>query len=195
MSGKTVFKTNDSSYKWMDAQVAERKHHNLSFGEGVKHYSKSYEQYFKYLGIDKDLKCKKVAEVGPADFPALMICDNIGQSFIVEPMTSEILESFNIPVVQSFAEETDFSDCDEVWLLNVLQHVQDPYKIVENAKKAKVVRFFEPVNYGVDECHLWNLTMEMFKEWFGEVNYYPKQKAECFHEWECAYGVWSRLSN
>jgi hypothetical protein len=176
---------------WIKAQEAERKYHTMGFEEGIKHYSKTYRQYFDYLGIDPDLKGKRVAEVGPADFPALMICKNRNESFIVEPLPSKYLKSFRIWVDQRIAEDVDFSDCDEVWLLNVLQHVQDPYKIVENAKKAKVVRWFEPINYGVDECHLWNLTLDMFKEWFGEVNYYPKnEKAEAFHQWECCYGVW-----
>jgi hypothetical protein len=181
---------------WIKAQEAERKLHNMGLMEGINHYGKTYRQYFKFLGIEKDLKGKKVAEVGPADFPALMVCTGVGQSFIVEPMPSDILKTFQIPIVTKLAEDVDFSDCDEVWLLNVLQHVQDPYKIVENAKKAKVVRWFEPINYGVDECHLWNLTLEMFKEWFGDVNYYPKnEKAEAFHQWECCYGVWSRSVN
>lgn len=182
---------------WLQAQAEERKFHTMSRMEGVAHYSSTYYQYFKLLGIDKDLRGKCVAEVGPADFPALMMCTGVGQSFIVEPMPSKILQTFQIPIVTQMAEDVDFSGCDEVWLLNVLQHTLDPGKIVENVKKAKVVRFFEPINYGVDACHLHNLTMEMFEGWFGDVvKYYPKNdKAVNFHQWECAYGVWSRLDN
>ena len=177
--------------KWINAQIEERKHHNLTKDEGVKHYAKSYENYFHFCGIDKNIKNKLIAEIGPADFPALAFCDNIGYSYIVEPLPSDILKTFGIGIVQKKAEELSFGQCDEVWLFNVLQHVEDPDKIVENAKMAKKVIFFEPINYGVDTCHLHNLTMEMFKDWFGDVNYYHKNdKATAFHTWECAYGVW-----
>jgi hypothetical protein len=176
---------------WKAAQIEERKYHYLSREEGIKHYAKSYENYFHYLGIDKNLKNKLIAEIGPADFPALAFCENIGYSYIVEPLPSVILKTFGIGIVQKKAEELTFGQCDEVWLFNVLQHVEDPGKIVENAKLARCVRFFEPINYGVDACHLHNLTLEMFQDWFGEVNYYPKnEKAIAFHQWECAYGVW-----
>lgn len=175
---------------WNEAQIAERSKHNMSYDEGLKHYRKTYRQgYFKYLNINPILNGKKVAEIGPADFPALAYCEGTENSLIVEPMPSDILESFKIPIVCYPAEDMDFSDFDEVWIFNVLQHVIDPGKIVDNAKKAKCVRFFEPINFGTDECHLHNLTMEMFVEWFGEAKYYPKNdKAEAFHTWECAYG-------
>lgn len=179
---------------WLDAQREERKFHVMRRDEGIRHYKDTYRQYFKFLGIDNDLKGKEVAEVGPADFPALMTCYNRENSFIVEPMPSEILQTFNIFVFQELAEDVDFSECDEVWLFNVLQHVVNPALIVENVKQAKVVRFFEPINYGVDECHLHNLTLDMFYDWFGDkVQYYEKNnKAVNFHQWECAYGVWER---
>jgi hypothetical protein len=179
--------------QWNAAQIAERRFHNEDFETGVEHYRSSYGQYFHYLGIDPDLKGKKVVEIGPADFPALNYCKNIGESFIIEPMPSEHLKRFNIPVVQTLAEDAEYQ-ADEVWLLNVLQHVIDPAKIVEKAMaQANVVRFFEPVEYGVDECHPWNLTLEMFKKWFGDATYYPPNpNAIKFHTWQCAYGVWRK---
>jgi hypothetical protein len=181
--------------RWLKAQEAERSFHNESFEEGRIHYGNSYAQYFNYLGIDSDLKGLNIVEIGPADFPALGYCQNIGHgSFIIEPMPSDHLKRFNIPIQSVMAEDAEYS-ADEVWLFNVLQHVVDPYKIAERAKRqANVIRFFEPINYGVNECHPWNLTLEMFKEWFGEcVQYYPfNDNAKQFHTWECAYGVWRK---
>lgn len=82
----------------------------------------------------------------------------------------------------------------EVWLFNVLQHVEDPELIVKWSKQADIIRFFEPINCGTDECHLHNLTLEMFQEWFGDcVKYYPANPgAKNFHTAECAYGCWTR---
>jgi hypothetical protein len=177
---------------WLKAQHEERKYHTLNLVDGYKHYGDSYSKYFHFLCIDPLTDHGCVAEIGPADFPALAYMKDVGYSYIVEPMPSDILKTFGISIIKKKAEDLDFTKCEEVWLLNVLQHVQDPGKIVENAKKAKVVRFFEPINYGTDVCHLHNLTLDMFKEWFGDcVKYYHKNdKAVNFHQWECAYGVW-----
>ena len=177
---------------WYDAQREERKFHCDEFDPGFFKYGFVYDQYFKYLDIKLDQNGKKIVEIGPADFPALAYCNNYSKdSYVIEPMPSEHLKRSGIKIVDRPAENVNI-EADEVWLMNVLQHVIDPHKIVERAKKAKVVRFFEPINYGVDECHLWNLTTGMFKEWFGDcVNYYPKNNNYInFHQWECAYGVY-----
>jgi hypothetical protein len=179
--------------RWQQAQAAERAFHNEPFEQGFEHYRESYHQYFQHLQIDSDLKGLNIVEIGPADFPALAYCTNRGEGcLIIEPMPSEYLKRFDIPISTAMAEDAEYK-ADEVWLFNVLQHVIDPYKPVERAKaQSKVVRFFEPIDYGVNECHPWNLTMEMFKEWFGDcVKFYPAgQEVHNFHTWECAYGVW-----
>ena len=178
--------------KWENAQRVERGHHTMSRESGLIMYQDSYMNYFFYLGIESDLKGKTVAEVGPADFPALHFCMNIGNSFIVEPMESEILKSFNIPIMSTMAEKVDFSECDEVWLFNVLQHTKEPEKIVSRAKKGRIVRYFEPINYETDDAHLHNFTLKDFEGWFGNALYYPpNQNAINFHTHECAYGIYN----
>lgn len=181
--------------RWLQAQQAERQFHNEDFETGKEHYGISYAQYFKWLNIDPDLQGKNIVEIGPADFPALGYCRNLGDGcLIIEPMPSEYLKRFGLKISTSMAEDAYYK-ADEVWLFNVLQHVVDPYKIVERAKvQADVVRFFEPINYGINECHPWNLIIEMFKDWFGDcVKHYPfNNEAVKFHTWECAYGVWKK---
>lgn len=53
---------------------------------------------------------------------------------------------------------------DEVWCYNVLQHVQDPAKVVKNAfarvAPGGVFRIFEWLNIPADECHPHVLTAE-----------------------------------
>ena len=182
--------------RWERAQISERRKHTFEFQEGYLHYLRSYVTYFSYLQIDLNIKGNKIAEIGPADYPGLSYCFNTQNCVAIEPMPSIILSTSGINVVRCKAEDFDFSDYDEVWIMNVLQHVEDPGKIVEKAKQAKCVKFFEPINFGTDECHLHNLTMEMFKDWFGDVKYYPKnENAVAFHTWECAYGIWLRLDN
>jgi hypothetical protein len=61
-----------------------------------------------------------------------------------------------------------FPEFDEVWVYNCLQHVEDPAKIVQNARGlGAVVRAFEWVNVGVCAGHPWNLTAELLDEWYG----------------------------
>lgn len=179
--------------QWLKAQEAERRFHNEDFEAGLKHYAESYKQYFKWLGIES-VGHKVIVEIGPADFPALGYIAHGQGSTIIEPMPSEHLRRFNIPIITECAEDVYYL-ADEVWLFNVLQHVIYPYKIVERAKaQARCIRFFEPIDYGIDQCHPWNLTEAMFKEWFGEcVQVYPgNPNAVNFHTHKCAYGVWRR---
>ena len=180
--------------QWQRAQEAERCFHNEDYDTGYRHYAESYEQYFKYLGIDRNCEGEQIIEIGPADFPALAYCYNTEQCKIIEPMPSEYLKRFGIEIIEEMAEDVKY-EATEVWLFNVLQHTLNPEKIVRRAKQqSQCIRYFEPIDYGVDECHLWNLTEKMFKEWFGNVVniWRAGQEVKNFHTWKCCYGVWSQ---
>jgi hypothetical protein len=57
---------------------------------------------------------------------------------------------------------------DEAWIYNVLQHVEDPAKIIENAKRyAKTVRLFEWIDMPAHEGHPHELTEASLSEWLG----------------------------
>jgi hypothetical protein len=65
-------------------------------------------------------------------------------------------------------EDIEMWKADEVWIYNVLQHVEDPHKIVQNARRVgKLVRFFDWIDAGVHPGHPHNFTAEQFDEWFG----------------------------
>lgn len=186
--------------RWLIAQENERKYHNGAHEDSVNVYRGSYEQYFSYLNATTDQTGKSIIEIGCADVPALMFCTGYKPSFIIEPMPSEILKNIistlPITLLEDPAENVDFPEVDEVWLLNVLQHVMDPDLIIEKCKKAaKVIRFFEPINCGTDICHLHNFTMEYFEKHFGDcVINYPDHtgKVTNFHEHENCYGIWKQ---
>jgi hypothetical protein len=188
----------DILQKWRRAQQAERAYHTGTLEDGVKHYKHTYEEYFRYTDTATDQTGKTIIEIGCADVPGLYYCQGYRAGVIIEPMPSEILKTLvkNLPIVisESPAEDVLFPTVDEVWLFNVLQHVIDPDVIINKAKEAaKVVRFFEPVNDGIDECHLHTFTFEYFVRHFGSAaKYYPNHtgKVVGFHEHESAYGVW-----
>lgn len=185
--------------KWELGQIKERQHHILSLEDGAKHFGNTYYHYFKYLDIDQDLDEKSIIEVGSADFPALGYCYNHGECYVVEPMPSKILKGLckdkGIKLIFKPAEEVDFKPVDEVWFMNVLQHVLDPDVIIEKAKEAAdVIRFFEPIETAIDQCHHHSFTVQYFKDYFGGcVNRYEAdQGIEGFHKWQNAFGVWTK---
>jgi len=192
-------KINDLS--WQRAQAKERNFHRLSYEAGVEKYKKGYLQYFEHLGIHLDQQGKTICEIGPADFPALGYCHNYGKSYIIEPMHSEILQEYFIKacndliLLQAKAESCLHQiKVDEIWLMNVLQHTQDPDKIIWKAKRAaNIIRYFEPINFGTDPAHLHNFTLEYFEKKLGPASHYPfTPDAVEFHTHECAYGIWEK---
>lgn len=177
--------------RWQQAQAEERKQHTYSYDEGVKHYKNSYDNYLKYLGTDYNHEGKTIVEIGCADFPALQHVE-AERKIVVEPMPSEILlqicNSEGIIIFRKPFEELGHIPSDEIWLLNVLQHVIDPDTFIDKCKAStKLIRFFEPLNYPADVCHPHVLTETDFARWFGHFAIY-KDKVEGFHQWECAYG-------
>jgi len=199
--------------KWQNAQKAEikirgkREKQDIKLYNDLKHRSKlSYERYFQYLNIEKELKGKFIIEIGSGDFPALIFCSNYAKSYIIEPIGSVFLhmsrQNQNIIHINNKAEIVllkknllDFKkENSEVWLLNVLQHVQEPDKIIELSKEvASIIRFFEPINYPVDKMHIHEFTLAYFKKHFGDCvkHYKTNPKAKFFHTHECAYGVYN----
>ncbi len=58
---------------------------------------------------------------------------------------------------------------EEVWIYNVLQHVIDPIKVIENAKRlAPVLRIFEWIDLPAYEGHPHALTKEGLESWIGQ---------------------------
>jgi hypothetical protein len=190
-----------SMERWQQAQVAERAQHTMSYMEGLLHYSKSYKHYFHFVGLGNDLGGLNVIEVGPADFPALNECRGEGKLFVVEPLPSEILERIckekGIMLVTRAFEHLDFSTGKpegtiEVWLFNVMQHIIDPDKFIDQAKSiADRIRFFEPIDQPITEYHPHTYALADYQKYFGDVvQLYAGGTTPGFHEADCAYGVW-----
>lgn len=186
--------------RWNEAQQAERVCHdnflNKAGVEGVRsHYERTYGKYFKYLGIEKNQQNKTIIEIGCADFPALEHCENV-KGILIEPLPSELLTSLvmfrpDLYLIQAKVEETNLPEADEVWLLNVMQHVLDPDLFIQKCKEsAKVIRFFEPIDWPIEIYHPHTFDLDWYKSHFGEsVNLYTGEDRE-FHSANCAYGVW-----
>lgn len=182
-----------SKDQWLIAQTAEKEMHTMSYEEGSKHYKHSYDCYFKYLGIGYNHSTKTIIEIGCADFPALEHC-KVLKGICVEPMPSSILKEIakrkKLEIIQAPVEEIDLPKCDEIWLLNVMQHIIDPDLFVSRCKDAaKIIRYFEPIDYPTCIYHPHTFTLNQFKNWFNDAKRY-NDKVPGFHEAECAYGTW-----
>lgn len=181
--------------RWEQAQAAERTLHKMGFNEGIGHYYWSYRNYFKYLNIRLDQQGKSIMEIGPADFPALMFCENYA-GHIVEPMPSQFLDQIckyhRLPIHTTPVEHAELPQVDEIWLLNVMQHVIDPDKFIDKCKDAaKCIRFFEPINQPTCEHHPHTFDESDFARWYGsEVLMVYDEKLPGFFDDKCIYGVW-----
>lgn len=183
--------------RWQEAQIAEAGYH-ANAQATAEHYRRSYETYFRYLGMSFDQEGKIIIEIGPADYPALSYCENVGQAVIIEPLVTETLKArIARPDFLLIARPLeDMSDLAlphgaECWLLNVMQHIQDPELFVEKCKQiAPVIRFFEPIDFGISDCHPHTYSIDDFIRWFGHAERYKGGSDEGFHTADCAYGTW-----
>lgn len=197
----------DNREKWKIAQIEERKQHDHNTVEfGLEAYRNGYRQYFEHLRVDHaQVIGKTIMEIGCADFPALYYITGYHKGIIVEPMPSDIMRKLisqkqvAIDIVTLPAEDYDFPKVDEVWLLNVLQHVIDPNVIINKAKAAaSVIRFFEPIGTPLDKCHLHSFTLDYFRSHFGVdavKHYVAEEGVKNFHTCNNAYGVWRKTDD
>lgn len=191
-----------SQERWELAQSKEIPHHvSDSLEYSIENYRRGYEICFDFLNIDTDLKRKSVCEIGPARIPALYSCTNYAKSYIIEPLvfqeTIDMMKNKNVELIHDKAETCDFPDVDEVWLINLLQHVQDPDLLVEKMKtKCKIIRFFEPICDWTNDEHPHAFSFEDYVKYFGDcTKKYVGGSIPNFHTADCAYGIYYCQNN
>lgn len=187
--------SNITNERWQQAQIAERQQHKMGFNEGIGHYFWAYRNYFKYLGIERNQQYKYILEIGPADFPALMFCENF-RGAIIEPMPSpflsEICSRCNIALITRQVEIFHLPKSDEIWLFNIMQHVQNPDEFVNKCKEsAETIRFFEPIDQPTCEYHPHTFSKDDYVKWYGGVQNYT-DRLPGFFDADCVYGIWKR---
>jgi 2-polyprenyl-3-methyl-5-hydroxy-6-metoxy-1,4-benzoquinol methylase len=120
-----------------------------------------------------DLRGVSVLDVGGGPVSLLLKCHKRGKCKVIDPgqypkWIAERYKCAEIEYAQAKGEDIDDTGYDEVWIYNVLQHVDDPVAIIENAKKAgKIIRVFEWLEIGVAPGHPHNLLEGKMNEWFG----------------------------
>jgi len=135
--------------------------------------------YAKLMSIDKyspfsfSVNGKKILDIGGGPVSLLLKCHDHGGSKVVDPIkypkwTIDRYAANNIEYDQKPGEDVDEEGYDEVWIYNCLQHVIDPEKIINNAKKAApVIRIFEWIDIPAHEGHPHELKEDKLNKWLG----------------------------
>lgn len=179
--------------------------HEISFwgdctntiGEDLKHFS-----YAPLMGLQHngfwafDVSGKRILDIGGGPSSMLLQCINLKEGKVCDPIdypqwTKDRYKIKNISVQVIGGEYINESNWDEVWIYNVMQHCEDPEKIIENAKRAApVLRLFEWINIPPHEGHPHMLIKENLEKWIGQegnVTYLDGGLNNCFGD--CFYGV------
>lgn len=185
-NGKTSSKRTPRSVsleKWKEHSEWERKWWYgcvNTFDEQLK----QEQIYVPYMKLNQfaahrkffDLKGMSVLDMGGGPVSLLLRCYNFKRAVVVDPCdypkwVTERYKQANIEYIKEMGETAEFSGSkfDEVWIYNVLQHVQNSVKVIETAKKyGKKIRVFENLEIGIYKGHPHNLTREALDEAFGK---------------------------
>jgi hypothetical protein len=121
-----------------------------------------------------DLAGKSVLDIGGGPSSILLKTVN-GQGLVVAdpcPYPAWVEARYAAMGISQFREPGETFNAgrlfSEVWIYNVLQHVEDPQKIIANAHRhAPILRMFEWVNCEPTLGHPWKLTKEDLDDWIG----------------------------
>lgn len=175
-----------------------------TYGEETKQLS-----YAKRLGLIPrsvyghypvfDLHGLSVIDLGGGAASLLLKCINVQNPTVVDPLPipdwcKARYAAGNITFRQEQAEGIPtFNKFDEAWIYNVLQHTEDPAKILQNAlKTAKLVRIFEWIDMPPEDGHPHTLTEEFLnKELKGEGKVEAINENGCVGK--CYYGIFNGI--
>lgn len=147
-----------------------------------------------------DMEGKSVLDIGGGPCSLLLKCVNLKKGAVRDPLSfpkwvKQRYKEAGIDYARATGEDVlsslDKGEVfDEVWLYNVLQHTQNPQKIIKNARKVgKTIRIFEWINTPINKGHIHTLTQENLDKWLGGEGHVETLKGQntCFGE--CYYGV------
>lgn len=165
---------------WNDVQ-----NHELEFWKllGVNTFTEENKQLKIYTPRLKfttdpwhfvDFQNKSVIDIGSGPTSLLLKAKNLKKGYVIDPLMDKfpqwILDRYNFTKLTPIsATGEDFKqEADMGLIYNVLQHVVDPQKLIENVKKqVKEIRVFEWINVPSDDKHPHVLTAENLDKWFG----------------------------
>lgn len=168
-ANRSVFERHEAGGR--HGQITYAKYMMLFEDFGVKN---AEENKFNYDQPIFDLQGKSVVDVCGGPNSLILRCFNFKKAIIVDPgefpdYITNRYTKHGIEIAKVPAEEFEYNEkVNEVWFYNALQHVYNPYIILENAKNnSGTIRIMEAVNCGTDIQHPQNLTAEEFEKVLG----------------------------
>lgn len=119
-----------------------------------------------------DLKGKSVLDIGGGAASLLLKCVNV-RGKVVDPLQFPdwVYARYDCAGIEwevKKGEDVDETDYDEAWIYNTLQHVENPKRVIDNARRAgKLVRMFEYINIPVCPGHIHRLKESDLNKWLG----------------------------
>jgi len=112
-----------------------------------------------------DMGGRSVLDIGGGPVSLLLKCVNVKGKVIDSLQFPKWIEEryklAEIEFERIKAEDITEGGWDEVWIYNVLQHVEDPKKVIVNIRKAaKIIRVFEWLDIPLSTGHIRSLTEE-----------------------------------
>jgi 2-polyprenyl-3-methyl-5-hydroxy-6-metoxy-1,4-benzoquinol methylase len=174
---------------WEEAQKHEAEYWQNCLGMRAWGEFCKQEMYAREMGLwdaygnglgELQMQGKSVLDVGGGPVSMTLRCLDASRLLVVDPCEwpSSVLRryhNYGIQFVRQPCEDLDKiflepATCyDEVWIYNVLQHVQDPVKVMQNAiarvAPGGVLRVFEWCYIPADACHPHVLTPEGLLTW------------------------------
>jgi hypothetical protein len=120
-----------------------------------------------------DMEGRSVVDVGGGPASILLKCVNLGRALVADPCkyppwVYDRYHERGIGTTLMPGEELEVLAADEVWIYNVLQHVQDPERVVARARAAgRTLRIFEWLETPASPGHPHTLTFRDLNAWTG----------------------------
>lgn len=145
-----------------------------------------------------DLHGQSVIDLGGGAVSMLLKCINVKNPTVVDPLPIPqwCRDRYALGGITFRNEQAEAVDMvgerfDEAWIYNVLQHTEDPSKILKNALKiAKLVRIYEWIDTPPEDGHPVTLTEEFLNKELG-----GEGKVEFINEngcvGKCYYGIFN----
>lgn len=134
--------------------------------------------FYDYDDHRLNLKNLNVLDIGGGPVSLLLRSYNLKSGAVIDPaqFLSHIplrYQNYNIKFYNKPAEELDQinfeNKFDETWIYNCLQHTYDAQKILDSVCKiTNKIRILEPINAGIDDCHLFNFSFNYFDDYFSK---------------------------
>lgn len=155
-----------------------------TFDEEQKHYV-----YARAMGLVRqhyhfELPGLRVVDIGGGPVSMMLKCRGLEHGLVVDPLCYPAwcearYRAHHIDVLAMPGELFGRQGFDEAWIYNCLQHVEDPERVIHNARRAApVLRIFEWVDIPPHPGHPHLLTAALLRQWIGDAGGVVRDYAE-----------------